>query len=113
MTADEALRDLIQFARRHNLEEVAWKEDGVKVSFRRDASAPVPAAPVSEQPSENGVAAENEDLVVRSPMVGTFRRAVNKDRPPLVMIGNHIKPGDRLGVVECMKIPTDVTCYVA
>ena len=55
----------------------------------------------------------DESLIVRSPMVGTFRRSVNKDRPPLVMVGNHIKPGDRLGVVECMKIPTDVVSFCA
>jgi biotin carboxyl carrier protein len=112
MTADEALRDLLQFARRHNLEEVVWKDDEVKVAFRRDAVPPPPPAAVSEQPVEETTPV-NEDMIVRSPMVGTFRRAVNKDRPPLVMIGNHIKPGDRLGVVECMKIPTDVTCYCA
>ena len=46
-------------------------------------------------------------------MVGTFRRSVSKGRPPLIMLGNHIKPGDPLAVVECMKIPTDVVSYCA
>lgn len=111
MTVDDALRDLVNFARKHNLEEVVWKDEDVKVAFRRDAVPLPPAAPAVE--AAEGEEPVDEDLVVRSPMVGTFRRAVNKDRPPLVMIGNHIKPGDRLGVVECMKIPTDVVSYCA
>ena len=45
--------------------------------------------------------------------VVSVSRSLSKDRPPVVMIGNHIKPGDRLGVVECMKIPTDVVSYAA
>lgn len=111
MTTDETLRDLLDFARRHNLEEISWKDEDVKVAFRRDAvppPAPAPAVAADSEPSK-----EDENLIVRSPMVGTFRRAVSKDRPPVVMIGNHIKPGDRLGVVECMKIPTDVVSYCA
>lgn len=111
MTTDETLRDLLDFARRHNLEELVWKDGDTKVAFRRDAVPPPAPAPAAVEGEE--AAAEDEKLVVRSPMVGTFRRAVSKDRPPLVMIGNHIKPGDRLGVVECMKIPTDVVSYCA
>ena len=113
MTLDETLRDLIQFARKHNLEEVSWKDEDLKVAFRRDAAPPPPPpAPVATEGSADG-AEVDESLIVRSPMVGTFRRSVNKDRPPLVMIGNHIKPGERLGVVECMKIPTDVVSFAA
>jgi acetyl-CoA carboxylase biotin carboxyl carrier protein len=109
---DDTLRDLIQFAKKANLEELVWKDDGVKIAFRRDphvVAAPA-ASPAAEAASEEEKPTEE---IVRSPMVGTFRRGVSKDRPPMVMIGNHIKPGDRLGVVECMKIPTDVVSFAA
>jgi len=111
MSLEDTLRDLLQFARQHNLEEVVWKDEDVKVAFRRDAVPPPPPPPPVVE--TNGEEAVDESLIVRSPMVGTFRRSVNKDRPPLVMVGNHIKPGDRLGVVECMKIPTDVVSFCA
>ena len=112
MSSEETLRDLVAFAKKHNLEELVWKDADVKVAFRRDA-VPVPAHVAAASSDEASEAAANEPLVVRSPMVGTFRRALAKDRPPVVMIGNHIKPGDRLGVVECMKIPTDVVSFAA
>jgi len=111
MSSEETLRDLVAFAKKHNLEELVWKDEDVKVAFRRDAvPVPAPAAPTVAADAEES---EDDALVVRSPMVGTFRRSLSKDRPPVVMIGNHIKPGDRLGVVECMKIPTDVVSYAA
>jgi biotin carboxyl carrier protein len=110
---DETLRDLIQFAKKANLEEIVWKDEGLKISFRRDPSpvAAPSAASASDASTDSEPAVVEE--TVRSPMVGTFRRGVSKDRPPLVMIGNHIKPGDHLGVVECMKIPTDVVSFCA
>lgn len=75
------------------------------VAFRRSGSmaAPVPqAAPAAAAP------AEPVNEIIKSPIVGTFRRAVTKGRPPLAVKGHSVKPGERLGVVECMKIPTEV-----
>lgn len=109
---DETLRDLIEFARKANLEELVWKEGDVKIAFRRDPALAAAPAPVLGDASV-GEAEEDLEEIVRSPMVGTFRRGISKDRPPVVLIGNHIKPGDRLGVVECMKIPTDVVSFSA
>jgi acetyl-CoA carboxylase biotin carboxyl carrier protein len=41
---------------------------------------------------------------VRSPMVGTFYRSTAPDKPPLVTIGDQVKIGDTLCVIEAMKI---------
>lgn len=109
---EEKLRDLLAFAKEHNLAEVTWQDKGIKIAFRRDTAPPVPP-PAAVAAAEPAAPAPPEDDCVRSPMVGIFRRSVSKDRPPLVVEGNHIKPGDRLGIVECMKIPTDVVAFGA
>lgn len=111
-SADDTLRELIQFAKKANLEEIVWKEGDVKIAFRRDTHPVAAAAAASVAPGEIAEP-ESDEEIVRSPMVGTFRRGITKDRPPVVLVGNHIKPGDRLGVVECMKIPTDVVSFSA
>lgn len=106
------LKELLAFADKHGLMEMAWQENGTRIAFRRSASATVaelPAAPENDAEIDTPAAEE----IIRSPMVGKFRRSMSKDRPPVVMIGNHIKPGDRVGVVECMKIPTDVVSFCA
>ena len=45
-----------------------------------------------------------EGHTVRSPMVGTFYAAPNPDAPPFVKIGQTIKAGDTLGIIEAMKM---------
>lgn len=109
---EEKLKELLQFAKDHSLAEVSWQEGEQKVFFRRNMEdvEPVPAI-ITEEPTE--VATVDPEDVVTSPMVGTFRRGDGKGRPPFVLEGNHIKPGDRVGLVECMKIPNDVTSFSA
>lgn len=106
------LRELLGFAEKHGLREVAWQDNGLKIAFRRGYkngnSQVLEVEPLGDAPKE---VPPVEDFIVKAPMVGMFRRSLAKGRPPLVMEGNHIKPGDRVGIVECMKIPTDVISY--
>ncbi|MCG3204117.1 MAG: Biotin carboxyl carrier protein of acetyl-CoA carboxylase [Elusimicrobia bacterium] len=107
------LQELLQVAKRHGLMEMVWKEGDVKIAFRRGGEeksiAISPESPVPQDTPET----TPERILVKSPIVGTFRRSSGKGRPPLVLVGNNIKPGDPLGVVECMKIPTDVVSFIA
>lgn len=109
----DKLLELLQFAKKNKLEEMVWKEGDVKIAFRRNMTEAPAAAPVAlpEAPSSEPMELKVDLEFVRSPMVGTFRRSVSKGRPPLMMVGNHIKPGDPMAVVECMKIPTEVVSY--
>jgi acetyl-CoA carboxylase biotin carboxyl carrier protein len=107
---EQKLKELLEFAKDHTLAEVTWQEGDQKISFRRSVSEVQVAAPEVERTADEAPAAE-EEAVVRSPMISTFRRTDSKNHPPFVMEGNHIKPGDRVGLVECMKIPNDVTSY--
>jgi biotin carboxyl carrier protein len=105
---ENKVKELLEFANRHGLAEVSWQDGSMKVAFRRDPySVAPPAAAAAPAAEPKGP----ELLYVRSPIVGSFRRSISKDRPPLIMVGNHIKPGDKLGIVDCMKIPTDVVSF--
>lgn len=42
--------------------------------------------------------------VVRSPMVGTFYASPNPEAPTFVKVGQAVKPGDTLGIIEAMKM---------
>lgn len=108
---EEKLNELLQFAKDHSLAEVSWQEGEQKVFFRRNMEEVESSAPASIEADAAETIPEVEEAIVKAPMVGTFRRAEGKGRPPFVMEGNHIKPGDRVGLVECMKIPNDVTSF--
>jgi len=69
------------------------------------APAPAPAAPtVPEAPSGH---------VVKSPMVGTFYRSPGPDAKPFVEIGQAVKTGDTLCIIEAMKLLNEIESEVS
>ena len=76
---------------------------------------PVHAAPAA--PAVNQAAAANptieaptgeSGLVARSPMVGTFYRAPNPESPNFVSIGDTVKVGQTLCIIEAMKLLNEI-----
>lgn len=65
------------------------------------ASAPVPAAAVEAPVAETG-------FVAKSPMVGTFYRAPNPESPNFVNIGDTVKVGQTLCIIEAMKLLNEI-----
>lgn len=70
-------------------------------------AAPAPAAtqaPVAQAPSAPAPSAEVSGHAVLSPMVGTFYRSPSPDAKPFVEVGQTVKIGDALCIVEAMKM---------
>lgn len=65
------------------------------------ASAPAPAAAVEAPAAEAG-------FVAKSPMVGTFYRAPNPESPNFVNIGDTVKVGQTLCIIEAMKLLNEI-----
>ncbi len=59
---------------------------------------------------ENPVKQEKqvEGNVIKSPLVGTFYAAPAEDKPPFVSIGDQVKKGQVIGIVEAMKLMNEV-----
>lgn len=65
-------------------------------------AAPAVAAPAAEEvPAETG-------FVARSPMVGTFYRAPNPESPDFVKVGDTVKVGQTLCIIEAMKLLNEI-----
>jgi acetyl-CoA carboxylase biotin carboxyl carrier protein len=65
------------------------------------ASAPAPAAAVEAPAAETG-------FIAKSPMVGTFYRAPNPESPNFVNIGDTVKVGQTLCIIEAMKLLNEI-----
>ena len=65
------------------------------------ASAPAPATAVEAPVAETG-------FVTKSPMVGTFYRAPNPESPNFVNIGDTVKVGQTLCIIEAMKLLNEI-----
>jgi|SRR5690554_6877432 len=78
------------------------------------APAPVaaPAAPAASAPAAEPADALPPGHVVKSPMVGTFYRAPSPGAKPFVDIGQSVSVGDRLCLIEAMKLMNDIEADV-
>ena len=78
------------------------------------APAPVPAAPApaAEAPAAGGAAGAEEELpagnIVKSPLVGPFYAAPAEDAEPFVKVGDSVKEGQVLAIVEAMKLMNEI-----
>ena len=72
------------------------------------AAAPVAAAPGSALGSAAPAAAELTGHGLRSPMVGAFYRSSGADSAPFVEVGQQVKVGDPLCIVEAMKMMNQI-----
>jgi acetyl-CoA carboxylase biotin carboxyl carrier protein len=70
------------------------------------APAPAAAAPVASEPAK----AESTPTgnAVKSPMVGTFYRAPSPTSSPFVEVGQHVKAGDVICIIEAMKMMNQI-----
>jgi acetyl-CoA carboxylase biotin carboxyl carrier protein len=69
---------------------------------------PAPPPPAASQPAGEAPAAAASGHVVKSPMVGTFYRAAAPGSPPFVEVGQAVKAGDVLCIVEAMKMMNQI-----
>lgn len=70
------------------------------------ASAPS-APPAAEAPAQDNL------ITIKSPMIGTFYRSASPEKPPFVKVGDSIKVGDVLCIVEAMKLFNEIESEVS
>ncbi len=91
---------IVKFSERTQpVAQVAMQEQVVPVAAAA-APAAAPAAPAAP--------AEPAGHVVKAPMVGTFYRAPNPGAAPFVEVGQSVKEGDALCIIEAMKLLNEI-----
>ncbi|SEA42442.1 acetyl-CoA carboxylase biotin carboxyl carrier protein [Arachidicoccus rhizosphaerae] len=69
-----------------------------------------PAAPAEKKPA----AADTSNLVaIKSPMIGTFYRRASPDKPLLAEVGQEVKPGQAVCIIEAMKLFNEIESEVS
>ena len=121
MNVDE-IEQLLDLMQEHRLSELELEREGVRLRVKKayDAAshsidAPraeppvtVPAPTVTPTPTPE-VAAESSDLtIVTSPIVGTFYRAPDPSEPPFVEVGDTVKKGQVVCIIEAMKLMNEI-----
>ncbi len=127
------IQDLIKFVAKQKVTEVEIEKKDFKITIKSEkeeihvahvAPAPVAApsaiqapsvAPAPAAPAEPAPAKEDSSnyITVKSPMIGTFYRSANPESDPFVNVGDSIKPGDVLCIVEAMKLFNEIEAEVS
>lgn len=95
-----------------SMEELNLEMEGVKVAFKKGSrEAAVTAATLTEpvviQKTEKKE--ETSKTAVEAPLVGTFYSAPSPEEAPFVTVGQKIKKGDVVGIIEAMKLMNEIT----
>jgi acetyl-CoA carboxylase biotin carboxyl carrier protein len=120
MRVDTALvRELAELLSANDLNEIEVEDGDRKIKVRRDAPTAFVAAPATQPSAASAAAAtaaaapaQEEEVVgetVKSPMVGTAFMSPEPGAKPFITVGQAVKAGDTLLIVEAMKVMNPIT----
>ena len=125
------IQHLIKFVAKSGAQEVRLEMEDVKITIKTGSSqkqveagfvqqiqavpAPVAVAAPAATPAAIPTA-ENEEknspddnhITIKSPIIGTFYRKASPDKPAFVEVGDTVKDGDVLCVIEAMKLFNEI-----
>ena len=123
----DAIKQILDLVREHELTEFELEQGGVKLRVKKQGAvppapapaapqlAPIPApalAPVAVPAAVAAAAVAADELlelsVVTSPIVGTFYRSPDPSSPSFVEVGQRVKKGQTLCIIEAMKLMNEI-----
>jgi len=124
------IQDLIRFVSKSGVNEVAIEQKDFKITIKTTqaativnatipeahqfAAATAPAAAVAPVlPAVEPVPDTSKFIIVKSPMIGTFYRSASPDKPLFVNVGDEIKPGSVLCIIEAMKLFNEIESEIS
>ena len=134
------IQDLIDFIAKSGLNKVNIETEDFKISIKRDpdqkikyvkdsgaASALAPAAPAPQPlqiaapvaaatPAAQPAAAASEEskyVAIKAPMIGTFYRSASPESPVFVNVGDEVKQGQVICIIEAMKLFNEIESEVS
>ena len=137
------IQNLIKFVAKSGASEVKLEMDDVKITIKTGSDerettilqqVPMQAAPQMQQPvqqqaqgqapqqeskpagDKEAAAGEQDDkgyITIKSPIIGTFYRKPSPDKDAFVEVGDSVKVGDVLCVIEAMKLFNEIESEVS
>ncbi|SFV35301.1 acetyl-CoA carboxylase biotin carboxyl carrier protein [Thermoflavifilum thermophilum] len=135
------IQELIKLVSKSNICEISIEEENFKITIKQKdhpsegaplvqpaypmvptmaavppSPLPMPATPAPQpaaQPAAPASAKEENYITIKSPMIGTFYRSPSPDKPPFVNVGDEIKPGQVVCIIEAMKLFNEIESEVS
>jgi acetyl-CoA carboxylase biotin carboxyl carrier protein len=129
------IQDLIDFIAKSGLNKVNIETEEFKISVKRDPDQKVkylsqPAAPAQQAPAQAApapaqapaapapaaaapVTEESKYIAIKAPMIGTFYRSASPESPVYVNVGDEVKQGQVICIIEAMKLFNEIESEVS
>ena len=135
------IQELIKFVAKSGVSEVEIEQKDFKITIKTPAGrkeaapvqviaapaqaypAPLPAAPAQAAPPAPASApaaapapapaADSKYITIKAPMIGTFYRAAGPGKPVFVNVGDEVKPGKTICIIEAMKLFNEIESEVS
>lgn len=134
----QEIQELIDFISKSGLDEVNIETSDFKIAVKKHsgvapvteaaprapqpaqanipAGTPAPQAPAPQTSEKSGGAAKEDTsryIEIKSPMIGTFYVTPNPDSPAFVQVGDAVKAGDTVCIIEAMKLFNEIESEVS
>jgi len=123
------IQDLIRFVSKSGVNEVSIEQKDFKITIKTNeavlqAAVPVaqhiamPAAPVqaiapAAAPAPAAAEPAANYVTIKSPMIGTFYRSASPEKPMFVNVGDEVKHGSVVCIIEAMKLFNEIESEVS
>ncbi|HUH32688.1 MAG TPA: acetyl-CoA carboxylase biotin carboxyl carrier protein [Daejeonella sp.] len=129
------IQELIKFVSRSGVNEVSIEQKEFKITIKTNqaptyvtaslppaqmpplaaAAAPAPALAAEPKPAivEPAIDDTSKYITIKSPMIGTFYRSASPDKPFFVNVGDEVKTGQVVCIIEAMKLFNEIESEVS
>ena len=130
------IQELIKFVSKSGVNEVSIEEADFKITIKTNqaptyvtasipapvqqvapAPAPVaaaaPAPEIKQAPAAAAVEDTSKFLTIKSPMIGTFYRSSSPDKPNFIEVGDEVKAGQVVCIIEAMKLFNEIESEIS
>lgn len=130
------IQELIKTINKSNISELSIEEGDFKITIKQEGTAnvqyipaanapvqmpqPAPQPAPQSAPQASGAAPEKPAapahsnlITIKSPMIGTFYRSPSPDKPVFVNVGDEIKAGQPICIIEAMKLFNEIESEVS
>ncbi len=111
----EEIESVIRLFEKANISSLEVEDEGVKIKLTKEMNPVVveqkipSKSTVNSQEQEETPYLDNGEEFIKSPLVGTYHQAPFADAKPFVEEGSQVKKGDKLCIIEAMKVMNEIT----
>ena len=105
----DKIERLVKIVENSSMLEFSIKEGNTKITMSRRGTAGQPGEAVISDVQQQSEEAEDENFIT-SPIVGTFYSAPAPDAPAFVKVGDIVKAGQTICILEAMKLMNEIDC---